>query len=76
MNAMILQAERLNLPKPLAEKLKGKKVELIENNDTTITIKPIQCIIDAACGMLKSDGHAVERFMAEKRREKELEYGS
>ena len=75
MNAMILQADRLNLPEPLAVKLRGKKVELIENGDTTITIKPVQCVIDAACGMLKSDGHAVDRFMAEKRLEKELEYG-
>ena len=75
MNAMILQAEKLNLPEPLAVKLRGKKVELIENGDTTITIKPVQCVIDAACGMLKSDGHAVDSFMAEKHLEKELEYG-
>ena len=76
MNVIILQAEILNLPEPLAVKLRGKKVELIENGDTTITIRPVQCVIDAACGMLKSDGHAVDRFMTEKRQERELEYGN
>jgi len=76
MSAIILQAEKLNLPESLAVKLRGKKVELIENSDTTITIKPVQCVIDVACGMLESDGHAVDRFMAEKRLEKELEYAN
>jgi len=38
--------------------------------------KPTRNLIDEACGMLKSDGHAVDRFMASKRIEKELEYGN
>ena len=74
MASVILQAETLNLPETIAFKLRGKKVELTESGDV-ITIKPIQSVIDAACGMLKSDGHAVDRFMERKRLEKELEYG-
>jgi len=75
MSAMILQAERLNLPEPIAVKLRGRKVELIENGDATITIKPVDCPIEAMCGMLESDGHEVERFLARMREDKELEYG-
>ena len=73
MNAMILQTERLNLPEPLAVKLRGKKVELIENGDSTITIKPVDYPIEAMCGILESDGHEVERFLVRMREDKEFE---
>ncbi|MCL2170321.1 MAG: hypothetical protein FWB74_09910, partial [Defluviitaleaceae bacterium] len=63
MTTMILQAEKLNLPEPLAIKLRGKKVELIENNDATITIKPVQCVIDAACGMLKGSSFGTHTIL-------------
>ena len=74
MNAMILQADRLNLPEPLAVKLRGKKVELVESGDSII-INPVQCPIKAMRGMLKSDGYEVDRFLARMREDKELEYG-
>ena len=73
MVAAILQADVLNLPEIFAIKFHGKKVELIEDGDT-VTIKPVECPIEAMHGMLKSDGHAVDRFLALKREEKELEY--
>ena len=73
MGAAILQAESLNLPELFARKLRGTRVELIENPDATITIKPVPCVIDSACGMLKSDGSAVDRHIARKRVEKALE---
>ena len=74
MSSIILQAEALNLPEPIALKLRGKKVELTED-EGAIIIKPVQSAIDVACGMLKSDGRVVDRFMEQKRLEKELEYG-
>ena len=74
MGVAILQAEALNLPEAFASKLRGKKVELMEIGDT-ITIKPIQCVIDAACGMLEGSSFGTETIREQKRLEKELEYG-
>ena len=74
MSSTIMQSETLNLPEPMALKLRGKKVELTEN-DNAIIIRPVQNAIDVACGMLRSDGHAVDRFMERKRLEKSIEYG-
>jgi len=74
MSSIVLQAETLNLPDIFAFKLRGKKVELIEHGDT-ITISPVKSPIEAMHGMLKSDGHAVDRYLERKRLEKELEYG-
>ena len=75
MDAVIMQAESLNLPESMAVKLRGKKIEIIENTDASITIKPVQSPIKAMRGMLKSDGHEVDRFLARMREDKELEYG-
>jgi len=74
MSSVILQAETLNLPEIFAFKLRGKKVELVESGDVII-INPIKSPIELACGILKSDGHEVDRFMERKQFEKELEYG-
>ena len=74
MNSIILQAETLNLPEIFAFKMKGKKVEIFENGDAII-INPIKSPIDHACGILKSDGNEVDRFMKRKILEKELENG-
>jgi len=74
MGTAILQAEALNLPERFAVKLRGKKVELVEDGDT-ITIKPVRYAIDEACGMLKGSSFGTEAFMKQKRMDKELEYG-
>ena len=73
MNPVILQADSLNLPEVFAYKLRGKKVEIIEDGDT-ILINPVKSPIELACGMFKSDGHEVDRFMERKQLEKELEH--
>ena len=75
MNVMILQAESLNLPEPLAFKLRGKKVELIENEDATILIKPVKSVINEACGMLSGSKFGTHTILEQKQLEKELEYG-
>ena len=75
MGSTILYAEALNLPEIFAVRLRGKKVELTASEDVII-IRPVQNVVDAACGMLKSDGHVVDRFMGQKRLEKGLEYGN
>ena len=73
MSSIVIQADILNLPESMAIKLRGKKVELTENEDA-IVIMPVRSAIDAACGMLKSDGRTVDRFMNLKRMEKEHEH--
>ena len=72
MGSVILQAETLNLPESLAAKLRGKKVELMESEDSII-IRPVQNAVDSAYGMFKSDGLVTDRFMKRKQLEKELE---
>jgi len=52
-----------NYPSKLFESSTGKTVRLTKSP------------IELACGMLESDGHEVDRFMEQKRLEKELEYG-
>jgi len=76
MNATILYAEQLNLPKPIAIKLKGNKVEIIENADSTILIRPIRSSVNEARGMLKGSKFGTHTILEEKRLEKELEYGN
>ena len=72
METIILQADTLNLPSVFASKLYGKKVEIIEK-DNSIIINPVEYTTKSMRGMFKSDGHAVDRFMAKKKLEKELE---
>jgi virulence-associated protein VagC len=74
MEATILRAEALNLPEMFATKFRGKKVELIEDGDT-VTIKPVKCVIDEACGMLKDSNFGTNEFLKQKRMDKALEYG-
>ena len=70
MSLIIIQAETINLLEIFAFKLRGKKVEIFESGDT-ILINPVRSSIDLACGILKSDGHEVDRFMERKQSEKE-----
>jgi virulence-associated protein VagC len=72
MEAVILQAEDLNLPPLFAGKVQGKKVELIENGES-IVIRPVSNVIAGAKGMLKGGNYGSEMFMQEKRIEKEME---
>jgi len=69
-----MYAETLNLPETFAANLRGRKVEITENNNI-LTIKPVQSPIIAARGMLKGGRFGTATLMAQKRAEKELEYG-
>lgn len=73
MGSVILQAETLNLPEVFAFKLRGKKVELIENGNSII-INPVRSSIDVMHGMFKSDGHAVDSFLERNELDKESEF--
>ena len=75
MGVAILYADRLNLPEMFAAKLRGKKVEVIDNGDTTITIKPINSAISEARGMLRESSFGTHTLLEQKRLEKEFEYG-
>jgi len=70
---VILQAETLNLPEIIAMKLRGKKVELIENGESVV-ITPIKSDIASARGMFKGGNFGTDKFIAQKQIEKELEY--
>jgi virulence-associated protein VagC len=72
MEAVVLQGEDLNLPDFFAGKVRGRKVQLVENGDS-IVITPVRNVIAAAKGMLKGGNYSSEIFMQEKRIEKELE---
>jgi hypothetical protein len=74
MNTYTMPAEALNLPTKLAEMFKGKKVELIAQQDSVV-IKSIDYddIIEKTCGMFRSDGRAVDRFLDECQKEIDLE---
>jgi len=75
LSAIILQAETLNLPEIIAMKLKGKKVELIENGESVV-ITPVKSDIASARGMLKGGNFGTVQLMEQKQIEKELEYGN
>jgi hypothetical protein len=63
-----MQAEALNLPQKLAIKFKGQKIKLIENKKS-VTLIPIDDVVDEFCGLIKLDGTRVEKFLEERRGE-------
>lgn len=72
MGVVVLKAEELNLPESIAKKLKGRKVEIIEENQCII-IKPIEDPISKAFGMFKGGNLTTEKFLKQKNADKELE---
>ena len=76
MSEMILNTR--TLPEPLYRRIRSDKVRVHEENGAIIltpivdTTKQAEAI-ERLCGMFKSDGHAVDRFMEQKRLEKEIE---
>jgi len=65
------------LPEPIYRRIRSDKVRVHEENGAII-LTPIDSIKQAEtterlCGMFMSDGHTVDRFMEQKRLEKELE---
>lgn len=72
MDAVVLKAEELNLPETIAKKLKGRKVEIVEENERII-ITPIDDSITKAFGMFEGGKLTTEKFLELKRIDKELE---
>jgi hypothetical protein len=72
MEAVVLQAEELNLPTYFAGKVQGRKIKLVEQGEN-ILIMPVGDIISAAKGMLRDLNYSTEQFMQEKSTEKALE---
>lgn len=72
MGIIILKSEELNLPKEIARRLKGEKVEVLETKEG-ILLKPLEDSIKTARGFLKGSHFSTERYMQLKKEEKELE---
>jgi virulence-associated protein VagC len=69
MDAVVLRAEELNLPETIAKKLKGRKVEIVEENERII-ITPIDDSITKAFGMFEGGNLTTEKFLEQKRIDK------
>lgn len=68
-----VRADDLNLPVEIAQKLKGKRVTISEVRDGFL-LKPVaEDPISEARGMLKGKGFKVDKYLASKKREKDLE---
>jgi len=74
MTPIIINSETLNLPEPFANKVRGRKVELILDGEN-ITIKPVSSRIASVRGMLKGKNLSTNTIIAQKNIEKSLEYG-
>lgn len=72
MGAVILKAEELNLPASIANKLKGRKVEIIDEGERII-ITPLDDPIATMRGMFKGGNFSTEKLIEQKKLEKELE---
>ena len=75
LSPIILQAETLNLPEMIALRLKGKKVELVQNGESVV-ITPVSSDIANARGVLKGGKFGTAQFFKQKQLDKELEYGN
>ena len=67
-----LKSENLNLPSEVAEKLKGKDVELVEVEEGFL-LKPVKDSIKEARGFLKGKRFSTKRYFEMKREEEEIE---
>lgn len=72
MGTIVISSGQLNLPEKIAKKLKGKKIELLETKEG-ILLKPMEDAIKIARGFLKGSHFSSERYMLNKKEEKELE---
>jgi hypothetical protein len=74
MTTYTMPAETLNLPDELAKMFKGMKVRLMAKKGSVV-IEPVDsdAALQRMIGMAKSDGYAVDRFIARKQEEIKLE---
>ncbi len=67
-----IQSNQLYLPEPIATRLKGSALEIVETKEGVL-LKPVKDVISLAKGCLKGFGFSSERLMQLKQEEKELE---
>jgi hypothetical protein len=72
MISTIVRSKHLDLPDEIAKRLEGKRVTFIET-EAGVLIKPMENVVRAVRGMLKGSGFSTQQFMAQKRKEKDLE---
>lgn len=72
MSSIVLKSEKLNLPEEIAEKLKGKEVELIEVKEG-ILLRPVFDPVKEARGCLKTKQFSTQRYFHMKKEEKRIE---
>jgi len=61
MSSIILKTKDLNLPEPIATKLKGTRVEVVETGDG-ILLRPLAASVLSARGILKGKGLTTKEF--------------
>lgn len=67
-----IKSEQLNLPEFIANKLKGKYIDILETREGFL-LKPKEDSIALARGCLKGMGFTSQSYMESKQMEKELE---
>ena len=72
MKQIVVKSGILNLPKKIADKLNGKKVEFHETEEG-ILVKPVKDYIKEAKGSLKGSGFSTKTFLKLKAENKTLE---
>ena len=72
MQTIVLKSEQIKLPKGIAKKFKGRKLEVLETREGVL-LKPVENSIKAARGFLKKCKFSTERYLQYKQEEKQLE---
>ncbi len=72
MSVVIFKADQLDLPEPIAKKLKGRKVEFVET-DEGILLRPVEDPIKELRGFQEGSKFTTEAYLQQKRQDKELE---
>lgn len=67
-----VNADELNLPTEVAQKLKGKRVTITEVREGFL-LRPVEGPIHGARGILRGKGFSVERYLHLKQAERKLE---
>ncbi|GAB6275092.1 MAG: hypothetical protein STSR0004_19570 [Peptococcaceae bacterium] len=67
-----IKSEKLNLPPEIAEKLKGKEVELLEVKGGFL-LRPVSDAIREARGILKNKQFSTDVYLSHKLEEKKME---
>jgi hypothetical protein len=70
---IVYKAEELNLPKSIAKKFKGRKIEFVETNEG-ILLKPVEDPIKELRGFQKGSKFTTEAYLQQKHQDKEMEH--